>query len=193
MDKNRLEAFSDGVMAIIITIMVLGLKIPHNPTWKDYAENYPVFASYALSFVLVGQYWSNHLHLFHTATNVDNKVIWFNMFFLFWESLIPFTTASMGQNHFSDITVVVYALIIVCSTIAYIFLVNALCKLHGKNSNFSKQYKGHLKSYMTITVYVIAAFLAFVGFPRIAFLLMVLTNLYWFFPNHRINSIKHLT
>lgn len=188
MNKNRLEAFSDGVLAIIITIMVLELKVPHNPTWQSYLDAYPVFASYTLSFVFVGLYWSNHHHLFHTATMVNNKVLWLNMFALFWQSLIPFATASMGENYFSNITVTVYALVLALSTIAHIFLVNGLCRLHGSDSDFSKLYKGHLKSYLTIGVNSLAAMLAFIGFPKLAFVLMALMAISWFLPNHVIQS-----
>jgi len=187
MNKNRLEAFSDGVLAIIITIMVLELKVPHNPTWQNYLEAYPVFASYALSFVFVGLYWSNHHHLFHTATSVNNKVLWMNMFVLFWESLIPFATASMGENHFSNITVAVYAFIMAASTVAHILLVNSLCKLHGADSRFSKMYKGHFKSYITIVVNLTAALLAIFGFPKLAFVIMVIMAIAWFIPNHAVS------
>lgn len=187
MNKNRLEAFSDGVLAIIITIMVLELKVPHNPTWESYLEAYPVFASYALSFVFIGLYWSNHHHLFHTATIVNNKVLWLNMFVLFWESLIPFATASMGANHFSNITVAMYAFIMAASTVAHIFLINGLCNLHGANSQFSNMYKGHFKSYITIAVNLIAALLAILGLPKLAFVLMVIMAIAWFIPNHAVN------
>ena len=188
MDKNRLEAFSDGVLAIIITIMVLELKIPHNPTWQTYLDAYPIFLSYALSFILVGLFWSSHHHLFHSTTKVDNKVLWWNMLTLFCQSLIPFATATMGENHFTSITVTVYALILAIGTIAYIFLVNSLCRLHGHNSGFSKTYKGHTKSYFTIGVNLLSALIAFVGFPKIAFLIISLTALSWFLPNHIIDN-----
>src|SRR5438067_2088399 len=101
MDKTRLETFSDGVIAIIITIMVLELKVPHNPTWQSYIDAYPVFASYALSYVFVGLFWSSHHQLLRGATKVNNSVVWANMLALFWVSLIPFTTAAMGENSFS--------------------------------------------------------------------------------------------
>lgn len=187
MNKSRLEAFSDGVLAIIITIMVLELKVPHNPTWESYIDAYPVFASYALSFVFIGLYWSNHHHLFHTASMVTNKILWLNMFVLFWESLIPFATASMGENYFSNITVAVYAFIMAASTVAHIFLINGLCKLHGVHSQFSKMYKGHFKSYITIAVNLTAALLAILGFPKLAFVLMVIIAIAWFIPNHAVN------
>lgn len=188
MEKNRLEAFSDGVLAIIITIMVLELKVPHNPGWKDYAAAYPVFASYALSFVFVGLYWSNHHHLFHTASKVNNKVLWLNMFVLFWESLIPFVTAAMGENHFSSITVTMYALVMTASTVAHVLLVNGLCRLHGADSAFTKAYKGHFKSYITIGVNFLAAVLAVAGFPKLAFCLLAVMALLWFVPDHKISN-----
>jgi uncharacterized membrane protein len=190
MDKNRLEAFSDGVLAIIITIMVLELKVPHNPTWQSYVDAYPIFVSYALSFLFVGFYWSSHHHLFHTAKKVDNKVLWVNMLALFWQSLIPFTTASMGENHFSSITVTVYAIVLVLGIVSYILLVNQLCRLHGAGSDFSKAFKGHSKSYITIALNSIAAIISIVGFPKIAFILIALTALMWFIPNHRFGNTK---
>lgn len=188
MNKNRLEAFSDGVLAIIITIMVLELKVPKNPTWQTYIDEYPVFLSYVLSFILVGLFWSNHHHLFHTASRVDNKILWWNMFALFWQSLIPFATATMGENHFTSVTVAVYALVLAIGTFAYILLVNSLCRLHGHHSVFSKTYKGHTKSYLTIGVNLFSALIALMGFPKLAFLIMALTGLSWFLPNHFIDN-----
>jgi uncharacterized membrane protein len=185
MDKNRLEAFSDGVIAIIITIMVLDLKVPHDPTLDTYLQAYPIFISYALSFVFVGMYWSSHHHLFHKATKVDNKILWANMFSLFWLSLIPFVTASMGENHFKGITVTVYALVLTLVVASYVLLTNQLCRLHGINSEFSLSFKGHFKSYFTMAFNLSAAILAAVGFSAIAFVLLVLTSLAWFVPNHR--------
>lgn len=184
MNKNRLEAFSDGVLAIIITIMVLELRVPHDPTWKSYLEAYPIFVSYALSFVLVGLFWSNHHHLFHTASKVTNKVLWLNMLALFWQSLIPFATASMGENSFASIPVTVYAVVLLLGTVSYLLLVNALCSLHGANSTFQKAYKGHRTIYFTMAVNSSAAIISLIGFPRIAFLLMAMTALMWFIPNH---------
>lgn len=190
MDKNRLEAFSDGVLAIIITIMVLELKVPHNPTWQSYVDAYPIFISYALSFLFVGFYWSSHHHLFHTAKKVDNKVLWVNMLALFWQSLIPFTTASMGENHFSSVTVTVYAIVLVLGIVSYILLVNQLCRLHGAGSDFSKAFKGHSKSYVTIALNSVAAIISILGLPKIAFVLIALTALMWFIPNHRFGNTK---
>lgn len=186
MNKNRLEAFSDGILAIIITIMVLDLKVPHNPTWQNYIDAYPVFASYALSFVFVGLYWSNHHHVFHSATVVNNKILWLNMFVLFWESLIPFTTAAIGNSHFSNLTVALYAGVMTCSTIAHLFLVNGLIKLHGLNSQFSLLYRGRTKSYITIVINLFATMIALLGLPKIAFGLMAVMAVTWFLPEHKI-------
>lgn len=188
MNKNRLEAFSDGVLAIIITIMVLELKIPHNPTWQSYVEAYPIFASYTLSYVFVGLYWSNHHHLLHAANTVNNKVLWFNMFSLFGQSLIPFATASMGENHFTSITVTIYALVMTFCTVAHILLVNSLCKEHGRHSDFAKRYKGHSKTYITIGVNFTSAIIAYCNWPKVAFCLMVLMALSWFLPNHQLEK-----
>lgn len=190
MNKNRLETFSDGILAIIMTIMVLELKTPHNPTWQTYLNAYPIFASYALSFVFVGLYWSNHHNLFHTVTKVDNKILWLNMFVLFWESLIPFVTAAMGENHFSEVTVTLYALIMTLSTISHVLLVNALRNLHGPKSDFSKSYKGHAKSYLTILINFSVAVLAFSGFPKVAFGILALTAIAWFLPSHKLIKKK---
>lgn len=184
MNKNRLEAFSDGVLAIIITIMVLELKVPHDPTWQSYLDAYPIFASYALSYVLVGLFWSSHHHLLHTATNVNNKVLWLNMVALFWQSLIPFATASMGENSFASIPVTVYAVVLFFGTVSYLLLVNALCSLHGVNSSFHKLYKGHKTIYITMAVNAAAAIISLIGFPKIAFIIMAVTALMWFVPSH---------
>lgn len=185
MDKNRLEAFTDGIIAIIITIMILELKVPHNPTWKNYLEMYPVFLSYALSFVFAGLYWSIHHHLFHKVKIVNNKVLWANMTVLFWLSILPSATAAMGENSFSSITVAIYASILVLVNIFYIILVNELCKLHGSNSEFSKTVKGHPKSYITIAFDSFAAILSLLGLPKIAFLLLILISLSWLIQNHK--------
>jgi uncharacterized membrane protein len=185
MDKNRLEAFSDGVIAIIITIMVLDLKVPHNPTWQSYLDSYPVFISYALSYVFVGLYWSSHHHLFHKARKVNNTILWINMLGLFWLSLVPFVTASMGQSSFNRITVTLYAIVLTLCVISYLLLVYRLCSLHGADSEFSTTYRGLPKSYISIALNLSAATIAYFGWPKIAFLILALTALLWFVPNHR--------
>ncbi len=180
MSKNRLEAFSDGVFAIIITIMVLDLKVPHNPTWQTYLENYPIFASYALSFGLVGICWATHSHLFQTASKVDNKVLGWNMLLLFWQSLIPFTTASMGDSNFSSSTVTVYAIVLFLGLLVYILLVRSLIRLHGVDSEFSKTYKGGQRNYISAGITLLSAVIAISGFPKLAFGIIAIAGLSWY-------------
>ncbi|MDP4201697.1 MAG: TMEM175 family protein [Bacteroidota bacterium] len=185
MDKNRLEAFSDGVMAIIITIMVLEFKIPKETTWNALSQLWPVFLSYALSFFFVGLNWSNHHHLFHQAKKVNNKILWANLLNLFFLSFVPFSTAWMGENSFNSNTVTFYALILTSSVFAYLLLVHQLRCLHGLESDFSKAFKGYIKVYWTIALNISAALIAFLGLPKLAFILLILISIFWFIPNHR--------
>ena len=191
MDKNRLEAFSDGVMAIILTIMVLELKVPHTTGWISLWANWPVFISYALSFIFVGLYWSSHHYLFHKATKVNNKVLWANLLGLFWLSLLPFSAAWMGENAFEKTTVTLYAILLTLCVVSYVILVHQLRHLHGFNSTFSKTFKGNKKSYLTIFLNLSAAVISSLGLPKIAFLLLVIVSLSWFIPNHVFDN-KHL-
>ncbi|ULQ50760.1 TMEM175 family protein [Flavihumibacter fluvii] len=184
MNKNRLEAFTDGVYAIIITIMVLELKVPHSPTLGSYVEMWPVFISYAVSFLFVGLNWANHHHLFQTVSKINNRVLWINMFNLFVLSLVPFATAAMGENSFKSITVTIYASLLTLSIIVYMVLVNLLCRVHGKGSAFSNQFRGRSKSYISLCLNIIAIVISIIGFPKVAFLLIVLTSFAWFIPNH---------
>lgn len=188
MDKNRLEAFSDGVMAIIITIMVLEFKIPKETTWIALYQLWPVFLSYALSFFFVGLNWSSHHHLFHQAKKVNNKILWANLLNLFFLSFVPFSTAWMGENSFNSNTVTFYALILTSSVFAYLILVHQLRFLHGLDSNFSKAFKGYVKVYWTIALNMTAALIAFFGFSKLAFFLLILISIFWFIPNHRIED-----
>lgn len=184
MQKNRIEALTDGVYAIIITIMVLELRVPHNPTLGTYLEMWPVFASYVVSFLFVGLNWASHHHLFHTVTKVNNSVLWVNLVNLFVLSLVPFATATMGENEFKSITVTVYASLLTISIVIYLILVNLLCKAHGKNSAFAQQFKGHRKTYITLILNSASILISMSGFPKLAFILLVLTSLAWFIPNH---------
>lgn len=184
MEKNRIETFTDGVMAIIITIMVLQFKTPEDPTIESYLEMWPLFLSYAVSFFFVGLNWASHHHLFQTVTKVDNNVLWINMLNLFILSFVPFATAAMGDNAFKAITVTIYASLLTLSIIVYLIFVNQLCKLHGKGSSFSNTYKGHKKTYISLGLNFIAIIISFIGFPKIAFFLLIMTSLAWFIPNH---------
>ena len=184
MGKNRIETFTDGVMAIIITIMVLQFKVPKDPTIDSYLEMWPIFISYAVSFFFVGLNWASHHHLFQTVSKVNNIVLWINMPNLLILSLVPFATATMGENSFKAITVTIYASLLTLSIIVYLVLVNQLCKLHGKGSSFSSQFKGDKKSYISLGLNVIAIFISVIGFPKVAFILLFITSLAWFFPNH---------
>ena len=128
MTKTRLEAFSDGVIAIIITIMVLELKVPHSTNWDDIKSLIPLLISYVISFIMIGIYWGNHHHLLHVVTHVNSKMIWANLHLLFWLSLVPFATAWMGETSFDKITVAVYAILLDCCGIAYFILLNMIIK-----------------------------------------------------------------
>lgn len=184
MEKNRIETFTDGVYAIIITIMVLELKVPHNPNLESFAAMWPVFISYAVSFLFVGLNWASHHHLFQTVSKVDNKVLWINMLNLFILSLVPFATATMGENDFKAITVTVYASLLTVSILVYLLLVNKLCQLHGKDSSFFNTFKGHKKSYFSLGLNCVAIILSLINFPKLAFIILILTSLSWFVPNH---------
>jgi uncharacterized membrane protein len=184
MEKHRIEAFTDCVVSIIITIMVLEFKVPKNPTLHSYIEMWPVFISYLVSFLFVGLNWASHHHLFQTVSKVNNTVLWVNMLNLLILSLVPFATAAMGENFFKAITVTIYASILTFSIIVYLVQVNVLCKLHGKASSFSTQFKGRKKSYLSLVLNFIAIIISVVGFPKVAFILLFITSLAWFFPNH---------
>lgn len=188
MDKNRVEAFSDGVLAIIITIMVLELKVPHSTDWSALGENWFVFVSYALSFVFVGLYWVNHCHLFEKVEKVNNKILFANLLGLFWQSLIPFSAAWMGENAFQSTTVTLYALILLFSVSTHLLLVYLLKRLHGFDSEFSQTFIGDYKIYLTLIVNLSAAIVSFIGFPKVGFSLLVLVALLWFIPSHRFGG-----
>jgi len=188
MDKNRLEAFSDGIIAIIITIMVLEFNVPKDTSWLALLKLWPVFISYALSFFFVGLYWSSHHHLFHKAEKVNNKILWANMLNLFFLSFTPFATAWMGENSFTSQTVTLYSIVLTLTVVSYLILVHQLRCLHGYNSKFSKAFKGYKKTYITIILNSSAALIAFLGFPIVAFMLLIIISLSWFIPNHRFEK-----
>ncbi len=185
MQKGRLEAFSDGVFAIIITIMVLELKVPHGTDFSALAPLAPVFISYVLSFVNVGIYWNNHHHLLQVAKTIDGRVLWANLHLLFWLSLFPFTTGWMGENEFAPAAVAVYGVVLLMAAVAYTILVRVLIALHGKDSTIATAIGSDVKGYASLAIYATAVALSFVqSFVSLALYFVVAAI--WFIPDRRI-------
>ncbi len=189
MTKGRMEAFSDGVIAIIITIMVLELKVPHEPTAAALVPLIPVFSSYLLSFVFLGIYWSNHHHLLQATQHADGKVLWANLHLLFWLSLIPFVTAWMGENHFAPVPVAFYGVVLLLAAIAYTILTRALIVLHGTDSVLATAMGRDVKGKVSMAIYLAAIPLAFVQ-TWLAAALYISVAVMWLVPDRRIE--KHL-
>ncbi len=187
MNKNRLEAFSDGVIAIIITIMVLEIKVPHEATLEALLELVPVFISYVLSFIYVGIYWNNHHHLFQTVKKVDGKVLWSNLFLLFWLSLIPFASGWMGENHFTGLTVSLYGIILLGCAFSYYMVTLSLLKNHDTDSVIHQAVGNKLKEHGSLLLYVLGTALSF-WFPIIAFGIFFLVAIIWLIPDRRIET-----
>jgi uncharacterized membrane protein len=185
MTTSRLEAFSDGVVAILITIMVLELRPPLEATFHSLKPLIPVFFSYLLSFIFLGIYWSNHHHLFHAAQHVNGRVLWANLHLLFWLSLIPFVTAWMGENHFSQVPVALYGIILLAAAIAYTILVQALLSLHGPNSFLANALGADFKGKISVVLDLIAIPLAFWK-PWFAFAIYVVVAVMWLVSDRRI-------
>jgi uncharacterized membrane protein len=190
MKKDRLEAFSDGVIAILITIMVLELKIPQGGTLEAMRPLTPVFLTYALSFVNLGIYWNNHHHMFQATDRVNGKILWANLHLLFWLSLIPFVTGWMGENHFAPVPTAVYGGVLILAAIAYTILVMALLAEQGPNSRLARALGRDVKGKMSIAIYAAAIGLAFVN-QWIADGLYVFVALMWLVPDRRIESRLH--
>ena len=189
MGKGRLEAFSDGVIAIIITIMVLEMKVPHGDTWSELGKLWPVFLSYVLSFANVGIYWNNHHHMLHAVQRVNGGILWANMHLLFWLSLMPFTTGWMGENHFSPLPVAVYAFDLLMCAVAYTLLQARIIKLHGADSALAQAVGADTKGKISVAAYVIAIPLALVGYSWLAGALLIAVALIWFLPDRRIEKV----
>jgi uncharacterized membrane protein len=185
MHKGRLEAFSDGVIAIIITIMVLEIKVPHEATLEALLKLIPVFISYVISFIYVGIYWNNHHHLFQSVKKVDGRVLWSNLFLLFWLSLIPFSSGWMGENHFQDITVPLYGFILLGCALGYYLLTIALLKNHSNESVIHQAIGNKFKERISLFLYVLGLILSF-WYPIIAFGIFTLVALIWLIPDQRI-------
>jgi uncharacterized membrane protein len=187
MPKGRLEAFSDGVFAVIITIMVLDMKSPHGTTLAALRPVLPIFFSYVLSFIYVGIYWNNHHHLLHAAQHVTGGILWANLHLLFWLSLTPFTTAWMGENHFAPWTVALYGVILLFAGIAYFILTKSLIARHGPDSTLAASIGSDRKGRMSVVVYAAAIPLSFVR-PWIAFACYVVVAIMWLVPDPRIEK-----
>jgi TMEM175 potassium channel family protein len=190
MKKERLEAFSDGVIAILITIMVLELKIPAGGTWEALRPLMPVFLTYVLSFVNLGIYWNNHHHMFQATDRVNGKILWANLHLLFWLSLIPFVTGWMGENHFEALPTAVYGGVLILAAIAYTILAMALLAEQGPHSRLARALGRDVKGKVSIAIYAAAIGLAFVN-QWIADGLYVLVALIWLVPDRRIESKLH--
>jgi uncharacterized membrane protein len=187
MSKGRLEAFSDGVLAIVLTIMVLELKAPSEPTPEALRPLVPVLLSYALSFVYIGIYWCNHHHMLQAARRVNGPVLWANLHLLFWLSLIPFTTGWMGENHFAPLPTAVYGAVLLLSGLAYLMLAYAIVAEHGPSSRLAEALGRDRKGKLSLLLYAIAIPLAFVN-QWISDALYVSVALMWLAPDPRIEK-----
>lgn len=187
MHKQRLEAFSDGVFAIIITIMVLELRVPHGGDMASLKPLVPVIISYVLSFIYIGIYWNNHHHMMQAVMAVNGTVLWANLHLLFWLSLIPFVTAWMGENHFAPATLALYGFILLMNGISYSILSTALIRLHGKNAALGAAVGNGTKGKVSVVIYATAIVLSFAN-SWISFALYVIVAAIWFIPDKRIEQ-----
>jgi uncharacterized membrane protein len=187
MHKERLAAFSDGVIAIIITIMVLELKVPHGSDLAALTKLLPTFLSYVLSFLYLAIYWNNHHHLFHTVERVDGAILWANMNLLFWLSLIPFATGWMGENHFDRLPTALYGVALLMPAIAYYILQMTIIRRHGRDGQLAKMLGRDFKGKISPVLYVIAIAVAFIA-PWISQAIYVLVALMWLIPDRRIEK-----
>ena len=190
MGKTRLEAFSDGVIAIIITIMVLELKVPHDPSWAALAPLWPVLLSYVLSFIYVGIYWNNHHHLLHSVHAVSGKSLWANLHLLFWLSLTPFVTAWMGENHFATLPVAAYGFVLFMCGLSYSILVRVLTGVQADNRELAQAIGKDGKGWLSMALYLVGIGLSFAN-AWIGFAAYVVVALMWIVPDRRIEDRVH--
>jgi uncharacterized membrane protein len=188
MKTNRLEAFSDGVIAIIITIMVLELRVPHDGAWSALGPLWPVFLSYLLSFVYLGIYWNNHHHMLHATRRVNGAILWANLHLLFWLSLVPFATAWMGETHFSRVPTAVYGVMLLCCAIAYYILQSAIIRSQGPRSELAAAIGNDKKGRISPIIYALAIPAAFIH-QAIAGALYAVVALIWLLPDQRIERM----
>jgi len=187
MGKTRLEAFSDGVVAIIITIMVLEMRAPHDTDMASLRPLLPVFLSYVLSFVHIGIYWNNHHHLLHTARHVTGGILWANLHLLFWLSLVPFVTAWMGENHFEPQPVALYGVVMLMSGVAYYILTTTLIRHHGRESGLRAAVGSDFKGVISVVMYGIAIAVSFTN-HWVSLAIYVAVALMWLIPDPRIEK-----
>ncbi len=187
MNKGRLEAFSDGVFAIIITIMVLEIKVPHGNSLEDLFPLLPIFLSYVLSFIYLGIYWNNHHHLLHTVKEVSGDILWANLHLLFWLSLVPFVTGWMGENSFENIPVALYGVILILCAISYTILQSRILKSLGPESNLAKTLGKDWKGKGSILIYL-AGIVSVNIDARISLILYLLVAIIWLVPDKRIEK-----
>ena len=188
MEKTRLEAFSDGVVAIIITIMVLELKVPHATEFADLKPLLPVFLSYVLSFIYVGIYWNNHHHMFHCTRHVTGGILWANLYLLFWLSLFPFTTGWMGENHLAPTPTAVYGFVLLMAALAYFILQRTIIVQQGRDSLLAAAVGRDWKGKLSPVLYFLAIPLAFVS-PWFSSGIYVFVALMWLVPDRRIERV----
>jgi len=187
-NSGRIEAFSDGVIAILLTIMVLELKVPHGIDAAALAPLWPVGLSYVLSYLYVGIYWSNHHHMFHAVQHVNGAMLWANLHFLFWLSLVPFTTGWMGENHFAPLPTAVYGANLLLAGIAYVILQRTIVACHGPDSTLAQAIGRDVKGKGSLAAYAVAIPLAFV-YPGVACAIYALVALLWLVPDRRIERL----
>jgi uncharacterized membrane protein len=185
MGKGRLEAFSDGVIAVIITIMVLEMKVPHGTDLAALVPSIPVFLSYVLSYVYTGIYWNNHHHMLHAVQHVNGRVLWANLHLLFWLSLVPFVTGWMSENHFAAVPVALYGVVLLMAGVAYYLLARILVAQHGRDSALARALGKDVKGMVSMVVYAAAIGLSFWN-PWVACALYVAIAVMWFVPDPRI-------
>ena len=187
MTKGRLEAFSDGVIAIIITIMVLELKVPHGDTFEAIRPLVPVFLSYVLSFVFIGIYWNNHHHMLHATSRINGKILWANLHLLFWLSLVPFATGWMGENHFAKLPTAVYGIFLFLAGVAYYALQQIIIADQGPNSKLAAAVGKDAKGMISAVLYAVAVLATLVS-EWISIVIYIAVALMWFIPDRRIEA-----
>jgi uncharacterized membrane protein len=187
--KQRLEAFTDGVMAVIITIMVLEMKVPAGADFASLRSGLPVFLAYALSFANVGIFWNNHHHMLHATERINGMVLWANLFLLFWMSLVPFVIRWMDETHFAPSPTSAYGVVLALCSISYILLERAIIKCNGPNSKLARAVGSDVKSKVSLLIYAVAIPLAYAR-PGIALALYVVIAMTWFVPDRRIEFLE---